>query len=82
MSETQERRDVSDRAQASVRRALDAGLYVTQFNSGSRYNESNGFRVFKGRTPRDHFDAGWLTHCDTLDGLNAYVAGYIEGRAA
>ena len=60
--------------------AQECGLFVTQFNSGAKRNPSNGFRVFSGRTPRDHFDAGWLIHCDTLETLEAFICGFVEGQ--
>lgn len=61
--------------------AFALGLTVTTYNSGTRRHEANGFRVFRGVIERaNHFDQGWITHCESLDTLIAFLNGWSAAR--
>jgi len=79
---------VPDTMQDAARLAHSHLLTLTYFNSGSRYNSRNGWRIYAGRG-RDFFDdetkqRPFLVHYKTATEIKAFLAGYriaINGTA-
>lgn len=81
MTETMMRQaGISDVLQPAAARARRLGLYLDHFNSGSRYNQNNGTRIFLGREPQPFFSGHHVAHLTTLREVNAFLDGYECNR--
>ena len=65
--------------QAVARYAERLGLHLTHYNSGSRYNELNGYRLFLGTEPRDYFAGNHLTQQKDIKSIDIYLQGFEAG---